>query len=739
MKKTIITILTLISLILSPSVVYGGEVSGCIGSGCDGGGSVGGIPTPPASISASASGYAQINVSWSAVDNADNYKLYRYTQDADWDSLATLATTTADVLYSDTGGLNASTTYYYKVKAVRDGNDSAWSATASAATDVLAIPANLSAGAGGITQINLTWNAVSGVDGYKLYRSTADADWSSATLAATTANTSYTDSGLNIAAAYYYRVKSYLGSIDSEFSATTTATTNSLSAPAGFTASAGGESQINLSWNAVSGAQGYEIYRQGSDGNWDSASVFTSTSNASYANSGLSSGATYYYRLKSYNGGNKSEFTATKSATTDASGGGGGGGGGGGESTAPASGTQTTTTTSTSSDGTQTVNEVETVTTSGVVTGTSITATINPPAVPSNTQTVSLDTSAAADVNQVGVSLSAGVLQELLNTYGADSNVVVEISSNQATAAEAANLGSGQFLIGLDVFSINITVNGNSVTSFANPLTLTFDVAGIANQSELTVAWYSTELNMWIELGGTVSNNVLTVTAGHLTDFSVIRTTGAEGEVLGVKIGDAGNFVAAEKELLTAIDKKLTARVAGKILLQVENHGEAWYVDPVSQKRYYLANGAAAYEALRKFGLGITNANLAKIPVGIEERFKDTDTDKDGLADKLEEGLGTDKAKKDTDGDGVSDYEEVINQATNPLGKGKIYYSTSLISRLLGRIVLQVESKGEAWYINPADGRRYYMKDGAAAYQIMRFLSLGITNENIRKIDIGEF
>ncbi|PIT93709.1 hypothetical protein COU00_02705, partial [Candidatus Falkowbacteria bacterium CG10_big_fil_rev_8_21_14_0_10_43_11] len=266
----------------------------------------------------------------------------------------------------------------------------------------------------------------------------------------------------------------------------------------------------------------------------------------------------------------------------------------------------------------------------------------------------------------------------------------------------------------------------------------------------------------WIKVAGAsfdAVNKKVVFSVNHLTQFAIFQVEGApaslatsfvpnepveevedKGEVLGTKIvDDTDAFVAAEKELLTVIDKNLTARVSGKILLQVENHGEAWYVDPISQKRYYLKDGAAAYEALRKFGLGITNANLAKIPVGIEEKFEDVDTDGDGLADKLEEGLGTDKAKQDTDGDGVNDYEEIINNATNPLGSGNIYYNTSLINRLKGRIVLQVESRGEAWYINPADGRRYYLKDGAAAYQIMRFLSLGITNENVRKIDIGEF
>ncbi|PIT93712.1 hypothetical protein COU00_02725 [Candidatus Falkowbacteria bacterium CG10_big_fil_rev_8_21_14_0_10_43_11] len=202
--------------------------------------------------------------------------------------------------------------------------------------------------------------------------------------------------------------------------------------------------------------------------------------------------------------------------------------------------------------------------------------------------------------------------------------------------------------------------------------------------------------------------------------------------------GTVGDYVASQKKLLKTIDKKLTKRLAGRILLQVQDNGQAWYVEPTSQVRYYLADGARAYGALRKFGLGITNADLKKIPVGIEQRFLDTDTDSDGLADKLEEGLGTDINKTDTDSDGVSDYDEVVKNNTNPLGTGKLTYSSSLINRLKGRIVLQVQSKGEAWYINPVDGKRYYLKDGGAAYQIMRFLSLGITNADIQKVGIGD-
>jgi hypothetical protein len=55
-------------------------------------------------------------------------------------------------------------------------------------------------------------------------------------------------------------------------------------------------------------------------------------------------------------------------------------------------------------------------------------------------------------------------------------------------------------------------------------------------------------------------------------------------------------------------------------------------------------------------------------------------------------------------------------------------------NRLKGRILLQVQAHGEAWYVDPVKCRRIYMKDGAAAYGIMRFLGLGITNTDLESI-----
>jgi len=60
----------------------------------------------------------------------------------------------------------------------------------------------------------------------------------------------------------------------------------------------------------------------------------------------------------------------------------------------------------------------------------------------------------------------------------------------------------------------------------------------------------------------------------------------------------------------------LATRLSGRILLQVEESGRAWYVNPVDKKRYSLGTPAEAFSLMRKLSLGITNKDLNEIPVG---------------------------------------------------------------------------------------------------------------------------
>jgi len=71
------------------------------------------------------------------------------------------------------------------------------------------------------------------------------------------------------------------------------------------------------------------------------------------------------------------------------------------------------------------------------------------------------------------------------------------------------------------------------------------------------------------------------------------------------------------------------------------------------------------------------------------------------------------------------------------VGYAGVKYDAKLTEKMKGKILLQIDSKGEAWYINPKDGKRYYMKDGNSALQIMRKFGQGIKTTDLEKIPVG--
>lgn len=127
---------------------------------------------------------------------------------------------------------------------------------------------------------------------------------------------------------------------------------------------------------------------------------------------------------------------------------------------------------------------------------------------------------------------------------------------------------------------------------------------------------------------------------------------------------------------------------------------------------------ANIYGLIIKMGVGISNKDLSKIMVA-DANLGGEDADSDGLADMAEKALGTDPNKKDTDGDGFDDKQEILS-GNNPSGAGKLPIDNNFASKQKGKILLAVEKNGEAWYVNPADGKRYFLGAPADAFKLMR-------------------
>lgn len=203
--------------------------------------------------------------------------------------------------------------------------------------------------------------------------------------------------------------------------------------------------------------------------------------------------------------------------------------------------------------------------------------------------------------------------------------------------------------------------------------------------------------------------------------------------ILIISIATFNSDLVAIKTAFAASD--LSERLAGRILLEVEARGEAWYVNPADLKRYYLGRPDDAFNVMSKLSVGITNNDLAKIPIGLLEDNA-ADDDNDGLGNDLEKSLGTDQAKADTDSDGYADKEEIENNYA-PLESGRLVVDENLVKKNLGKIFLQVERAGEAWYLEPTTRKRYFLGRPANAFEAMKKFGLGVTESDISQITAG--
>lgn len=186
---------------------------------------------------------------------------------------------------------------------------------------------------------------------------------------------------------------------------------------------------------------------------------------------------------------------------------------------------------------------------------------------------------------------------------------------------------------------------------------------------------------------------------------------------------------------ITITNNSLYTSLKGKIILTVEANGEAYYINPSTQTMNYLGRPDDAFAVMRSTGVGITNQNLNQIQIGLTDSTG-IDTDSDGLSDLLEDAIGSSKTLKDTDNDGYEDKAEVAGGHDPVKGSGVKYPINSTFAKAqAGKIFLQVESKGEAWYVNPSDNKRYFLGRPADAFAVMRKLGLGISNSNFESLE----
>ena len=261
-----------------------------------------------------------VNVKWTKVSVADKYLVYRSTLQNDmwssWETLGSIAST--KVSYIDSTAQKG-VTYRYAVSAVVDDVETGYKTSASiqvtSSQITLGVPvvkvANASNG------VKVTWNKITGATGYKVYRSQySNGKWSSWKGMKTINNGStvtWTDTSAKSGVKYKYTVKAVSGTNSSAYESSSSLLY--LAQPTVKIANA--STGVKVSWNKITGATGYKVYRSvysnGKWSGWKSVKTIDKGSTVSWTDKSAKSGVKYKYTVKVVNGSTASTYKASSS------------------------------------------------------------------------------------------------------------------------------------------------------------------------------------------------------------------------------------------------------------------------------------------------------------------------------------------------------------------------------------------------------------------------------------------
>ena len=245
-----------------------------------------------------------ITFSWDKIDNITGYEVYKYDEFSNTYTLLDTISDNSINTYTDKN-LTSASTYNYAIRAYKVIDKTTYYGNYSNIfTDSTKVNkvTNLKLDVRNATSLQISWDKVDNVDGYRIYR--LDPSTNVYTLVDTIYGeniTSYTHDSRVSATSYYYRVKAfkYLNGMNrySDYSSTLKATTKPLQPVVSLSSTK--TKYINLSWTKISKrTTGYEIYMSTSKNG--TYTLVGTTSNKSFSKGNLTKGKTYYFKVRAY-------------------------------------------------------------------------------------------------------------------------------------------------------------------------------------------------------------------------------------------------------------------------------------------------------------------------------------------------------------------------------------------------------------------------------------------------------
>ena len=269
----------------------------------------------PAVTSVYSQAQTSAKVTWTRSEQADGYELYRAetpdTPAEEW--ILTKTINAGDTLQYTNQGLTPGQTYYYKVRAFALNEDQ--ERVYSDFSNVSYMPATVTFSgpySNSSQRIRLLWNPVQGAHGYQLWRKNVDGTYSVVKTLGARGNvqtedqgavSAYSNTGLTAGETYTYRIRAFafvngekvFGVYSDEISVTVMPEKPIL------TVSSPKDGRVLLDWNAVNGAEGYQIWRaESGTGNYAIAKTVKEGGITTYTNTGLAGGKVYDYKIRAY-------------------------------------------------------------------------------------------------------------------------------------------------------------------------------------------------------------------------------------------------------------------------------------------------------------------------------------------------------------------------------------------------------------------------------------------------------
>ena len=195
-----------------------------------------------------------IDIKWNSIPGAVKYVVYkRLGTSSTWDIVAT----TTGTSYSDTNAPSAGSYYIYSVKAYNSANTPSNYEKAKTAV-IQRVIAPYTKAANATNGINVTWGKVAGANKYVVLRRIGtESTWR---IIGETTGTSFLDTNVNVGIYYLYSIRAINGTGYSAYDINKRFTIQYITAP---TARAYNKSSgVQVSWNSVTGAKKYNVYRR---------------------------------------------------------------------------------------------------------------------------------------------------------------------------------------------------------------------------------------------------------------------------------------------------------------------------------------------------------------------------------------------------------------------------------------------------------------------------------------------